>query len=136
MIVSEISVRVIYADTDAMGIVYHSNYMRWFEMGRTELLRSSGISPLVMGRDTFFFPLTKLFCHYFEPAGYDDLLMVETKLAEIKRASLRFDYRIFDDKRERCLAEGWTLHACTKENGKIVRVPEIISSLIKSEGDE
>lgn len=125
---SEIHIRVIYADTDAMGIVYHTNYIKWFEMGRTELFRSMGISWSKMGLPRYFFPLTKVACHYLRPARYDDLVVVETELAEIKRASIFFTYRIYDEEKKELLVRGSSLHACTDESGSITRIPAVIKS--------
>lgn len=111
-----VKIRVIYADTDAMGIVYHTNYIRWFEIGRTELLRE-------MEASGFNLPLTQAFCHYFLPAYYDDIVLVETDINYLKRASIKFTYRIWDENRQNLLTEGYTVHACIDRNGKVLRIP-------------
>lgn len=128
----EISIRVIYADTDAMGIVYHASYIKWFEMGRTELMRSMGISWSDIEPLRCYFPVTKLSCHYLLPARYDDLLILKTEIDEVKRASISFTYRLYDNERERVLVRGSTLHACTDEQGSIIRIPVAITSMINA----
>jgi acyl-CoA thioester hydrolase len=85
-------VRVLYADTDAMGIVYHTNYIKWFEMGRNELMRQLGVAYTELEKLSLNLPLTKVSCHYLLSAKYDQLLTVETKVDYIKRASVKFLY--------------------------------------------
>lgn len=122
-------VRVIYADTDAMGIVYHTNYIRWFEMGRNEIMRQLGVSHSELEKLGLNLPLTKVSCHYLAPARYDDLLTIETKFDYIKRASIRFNSKIWDENQEKVLAEGYTIHACTNNEGKIRRIPKLLLEL-------
>jgi acyl-CoA thioester hydrolase len=122
---------VIYADTDAMGIVYHTNYIKWFEIGRTELLRDMGIYYAVFESRGFNLPLTKAYCHYLLPARYDQVLLIETEIEYIKRASVKFNCSIWDEQQEKKLVEGYTVHACTNSEGKIVRIPEDVADLIR-----
>ncbi|MBU2054365.1 MAG: acyl-CoA thioesterase [Proteobacteria bacterium] len=124
-----VKIRVIYADTDALGIVYHTNYIRWFEIGRTELLREVGI--LYKGMEGFNLPLTQAYCHYHFPARYDDIVLLETDIDYLKRASMKFTYRIWDENRCNLLAEGYTVHACTDRNGKILRIPAETAAKIR-----
>jgi len=123
-------IRVIYADTDAMGIVYHTNYIKWFEIGRTELLRDMGIYYTVFESQGYNLPLTKAYCHYFLPARFDQVLLIETGIEYVKRASIKFSCVIWDEKQEKMLVEGYTVHACTNSEGKIVRIPEDVMGLI------
>jgi acyl-CoA thioester hydrolase len=123
-------VRVIYADTDAMGIVYHTNYIKWFEVGRNELMRQLGVSYTEMEASGFSLPLTKVSCHYLLPARYDDVLTIETKIDYIKRASMKFVSEIWDEKRKSLLVEGYTVHACVNSEGKIRRIPPQILELL------
>jgi acyl-CoA thioester hydrolase len=123
---NHVNIRVIYADTDAMGIVYHTNYIRWFEIGRTELLRSVGIVYAEMEAGGYNLPLTEAYCNYLFPAKYDQIIVVETELEYLKRASMKFLYTIWDEEREKALVEGYTIHACTNKMGKIVRIPSFI----------
>lgn len=115
------AIRVIYADTDAMGIVYHTNYVKWFEIGRTEMMRAIGLVYAEMESETFNLPLSEAYCHYLAPARYDDVVLIDTQVGYVRRASIRFDYEIWDEGRTRQLVEGYTVHACTNREGKIVR---------------
>ena len=128
-----VRIRAIYADTDAMGIVYHTNYIRWFEIGRIELLRKMGITYSEVEKDGFYLPVTRVYCHYHLPAHYDEIVFVETRIAYLKRASIKFTYLIWDESRENLLTEGYTIHACTDRDGKIIRIPSVIADKIGSE---
>jgi acyl-CoA thioester hydrolase len=123
---NHVEIRVIYADTDAMGIVYHTNYIKWFEIGRTELLRSMGIVYAEMESQGYNLPLTEAYCHYLLPARYDQIIILETEMEYLKRASMKFNYIISDEDKEKILVEGYTVHACTNNLGKIVRLPSFI----------
>jgi len=124
-------IRVIYADTDAMGIVYHTNYLKWFEVGRTELFRDMGIVYGDWASSGISFPLSKAFCHYLFPARYDDVVYVETVVDYIKRASIKFKNVILNEDRRIVLADGYTIHACTDRDGKIVRIPGKMIEMIE-----
>jgi len=130
---NHVNIRVIYADTDAMGIVYHTNYIIWFEIGRTELLRSAGIVYAKMEEQGYNLPLTEVYCNYLFPARYDQIIVVETELEYLKRASMKFVYTIWDEDREKALVEGYTIHACTNKMGKIVRIPVFIREKINEQ---
>ncbi len=122
-------VRVIYADTDAMGIVYHTNYIRWFELGRSELMRQLGVAYTELEKLGLNLPLTKVSCHYLAPAKYDQQVMIETKFDYIKRASIKFNSKIWDENQQKVLVEGYTIHACTNNEGKIRRIPQLLLEL-------
>ena len=127
-----VKIRAIYADTDAMGIVYHTNYIRWFEVGRTELFRDMRILYTEVEAAGFNLPLTQVYCHYLLPTHYDDLIFVDTEIAYLKRASMKFAYFIWDEKREKLLTEGYTIHACTDRAGRIIRIPAVIVDKTRS----
>jgi acyl-CoA thioester hydrolase len=127
-----VKIRVIFADTDAMGIVYHTNYIRWFEVGRTELFRDMGILYGEVEAAGFNLPLTQVYCHYLLPTHYDDLIFVDTEISYLKRASMKFAYLIWDEKREKLLTQGYTVHACTDRVGKIIRIPAVIAEKTRS----
>jgi acyl-CoA thioester hydrolase len=91
------SYRVIYGDTDKMGVVYYANYLRWFEKGRSELLRQFGLPYAEVEQEGLQFPVVEVTCRYQKPARYDDTIIIETQLADISRASLSFSYRIYRD---------------------------------------
>lgn len=117
------SYRVIYGDTDQMGVVYYANYLRWFERGRSELLRQLGLPYKSIEEQGFHFPVTEVSCRYLSSARYDDLILIQTQLAAIKRASLNFSYTILKDIDGSRLAVGSTKHACIGADGRIARVP-------------
>ena len=120
-------VRVIFGDTDQMGVVYYANYLRYFEASRAALLRSLGFSGADLDRWGVGFPVIEAHCRYIRPARYEDLLDVVVEVTELGRASLRFEYRVERD--EDLLAEGFTRHACVaSESGKPRRVPEELVS--------
>jgi acyl-CoA thioester hydrolase len=125
----ETEIRVIYGDTDQMGVVYYANYLRYFEAGRNEFIRAKGLRY----RDfeaTFrlMLPVVEASVSYRAPARYDDLLTVETSLAEVRRASARFDYRIVRD--GEVVATGHTVHACVDPQGRVQRMPrELVERL-------
>ncbi len=124
-----VKVRVIYADTDAMGIVYHTNYIRWFELGRNELMRQLGVAYTELEKLGLNLPLTKVSCHYLAPAKYDQMVTIETGFDYIKRASIKFNSKIWDENQQKLLVEGYTIHACTNKEGKIRRIPPLLLEL-------
>jgi acyl-CoA thioester hydrolase len=116
--------RVIYGDTDQMGVVYYANYLRWFERGRGELLRASGIPYVTIERRGMHFPVAELSCRYFRPAHYDDMIVIETRITSVSRASLTFTYRIMREAEAALLASGSTKHACVDSQGRIMRIQQ------------
>ena len=117
------SLRVIYGDTDQMGVVYYTNYLRYFEAGRNEFIRARGLRYRDFEeRFGLRLPVAEAQVSYRVPARYDDLLTVETSLAEVKRASARFGYRIV--RGGEVLATGHTTHACVDLEGRIRRLPQ------------
>ncbi len=120
--------RVAYAETDAMGIVYYANYLRWFEIGRTELMRSLGLAYSEMESRGAFLPVSEVFCKYRASARYDDILIIETSVDILKRASIQFAYRILRKSDGKQLVTGSTLHAFVDREGKIVKVPSFLRS--------
>ena len=129
----EYRIRVTYADTDAMGVVYYATYLKWFEIGRSELMRDLGIVYSELETEGYYLPVIEAHCHYLLPARYDEIVVIETEITAIRRASVRFDYVIRDENKERILAEGFTLHPFTGKEGKIVRAPKHVSDKITGE---
>jgi len=129
---NRIEVRVRYADTDAMGVVYHSNYLIWFEMGRTELIRKTGIPYKDMEKLGVSLPVIEARVFYKSPARYDDVLVVETNLAELKRSKFKLYYRIYCKHTDKISAEGYTVHCFLSRSGKPIRAPENVFSTLKS----
>ncbi|MDY6862529.1 MAG: thioesterase family protein [Thermodesulfobacteriota bacterium] len=125
---NKVEYRVIYADTDKMGVVYYTNYIKLFEIGRTELFRSAGYSYLDIEKRGYSIPVSKAYCHYLKSARYDDIIVIETMINYIKKASIRFDYVIKNKSTEELLVTGYTVHAFMND-GKITRVPDFISEI-------
>lgn len=122
--------RVIYGDTDKMGIVYHANYLRWFEMGRNELFRSLGLTYKEIEAKGVLIPVAEVYAKYVQPAQYDDLLDIETCLDPKLKGGVKFDYRIKLADTDQLLVTGYTKHACLDAGGKVVRPPRFITALI------
>ena len=122
--------RVIYGDVDAMQMAYYANYLRWFEIGRTELIRHLGLPYAGIETLGYRLPVTEAFCKYNKPARYDEVLLIDTGVGFLRRASLRFDYRILNQEKD-LLVQGYTIHACLDKDGKIVRLPETVFTLLK-----
>ncbi|TET95668.1 MAG: acyl-CoA thioesterase [Desulfobacteraceae bacterium] len=123
--------RVIYGDCDSMAIVYYANYLKLFEIGRTEFLRELGITYRDVEGSGFFLPTTEAYLKYVKPALYDDLLTIETMIGFVKRASSRFDYAICRGKD--IVVQGYTIHACLDRDNRIVRFPDFLLSVLKGE---
>lgn len=120
------TIRVIFGDTDAMGIAYYANYLRWFEMGRAELMRKRGMAYRELTGIGVHLPVTEASVRYLSPARYDDLLAIHSEIRDLKRASISFGYRI-EKEEGTLLAEGVTVHAFTDGDGKVVRVPVLFT---------
>jgi acyl-CoA thioester hydrolase len=103
--------RVRYADTDAMGVVYYANYLAYFEVGRVEFLRAAGADYRTIEDGGLIAAVTRVECRYLAPARFDDLLDIHTGAAKIGRASMRFEYQILREPDGALLAEGFTEHA-------------------------
>ncbi|HTN70332.1 MAG TPA: thioesterase family protein [Methylomirabilota bacterium] len=127
------SYRVIYGDTDQMGVVYYANYLRWFERGRSEFLRQIGLPYGKIEEQGFHFPVTEVSCRYAQSARYDELIKIETELATVGRATLLFNYRIARESDDTLLATGSTKHACIDHAGRIARLPKALESALNSQ---
>jgi acyl-CoA thioester hydrolase len=122
--------RVIYGDTDTMGIVYHANYFRWFEMGRTEMFRDLGLPYRVIEQRGILLPVSEVGCKFMHPVQYDDVIVIETMLDPAVRGGVKFDYRIRRSNGTRICAQGFTKHACLDRSGRVVRPPDFIREII------
>ena len=131
-IISLTRYRVIYGDTDQMGVVYYANYLRWFESGRSEYLRQIGLPYSTIEHQGFHFPVIEVNCRYAGSARYDDIVRIETELAELGRASLSFHYRIARENHPALLATGSSKHACLNQSGKVTRIPTILLDAVKA----
>ena len=123
--VCETRVRVRYAETDQMGVVYHSNHFIWFEVGRVELLRQLGFSYKDMERDDgCLIAVVDARCRYKAPARYDDEIIVRTHLKNVRDSMVHFGYELLRARRRGLLAEGETTHIVIDREMKITRMPE------------
>ncbi|MTI81016.1 MAG: tol-pal system-associated acyl-CoA thioesterase [Firmicutes bacterium] len=124
-------IRVYYEDTDAGGVVYHSNYLKYFERGRTEYLRDRGFSVGEMARQGFFFPVVHLEIDYRAPALHDDLVRVETVVLEVRKSSFILAQQVLRVNDGKLLVDGKVKLACVGPGMKPKRLPEKIIQAIK-----
>jgi acyl-CoA thioester hydrolase len=122
-------VRVRYAETDKMGLVYYANYFVWFEVGRTDLLRESGWTYREMEVDGFALPVIEAQCTYRHSAKYDDELEVRTTGAMVSPVRVRFDYEVVRAADSATLATGSTVHATLDRRGRPCRLPARVRTL-------
>lgn len=118
----EVEIRVRYQETDAMGLLHHANYLTYFEIGRTELLRANGGNYRKMEEEGLFVVVIRAECHYRRPARYDDLLRLRTRVQRITPAKIEHEYTVYRD--SELLATGHTTLAVVNRAGQIVRVPD------------
>lgn len=130
------TVRVIYGDTDMMGVAYYGNYLRWFEAGRNELIRARGMTYRQFEERGLILPVTEAHVKYAKSAVYDDLLEIHTRVGEIARVRIGFDYEVWRTEGpsgpRALIASGSTMHAClTRDGSKPARFPEDVASLLR-----
>lgn len=124
--------RVIYADTDAGQVVYYATYFRWFESGRREILRKLKIDYGLLDNSGIIVPVVEAHCNYFHPAKYDDVVVIETKISEVKDKSIRFDYRILRKNGRKLLAAGHTVNVFVdKKSMKSIKIPQNVRKKLK-----
>ena len=124
--------RVRFVETDLMGVVHHSNYLRWFEMARVEYLRRANVMLPELIAAGILFPITDVQCKYIQSAHFDEIIRVEAELVDFSRAKLRFDYRVLRDEDNLLLAEGSTQNVFTGTNGRIARLPQLYHDRIQA----
>lgn len=125
---------VRYFETDQMGVVYYSHYLVWFEAARTDFLKESGFAYSTMEEMGFFLPVAEAHCRYLAPARFDDGIIVEMGVEELKSASLRIGYKVLREKDKKLLATGYTVHPCINRERKIVRFPEAFLQAVGGDG--
>jgi acyl-CoA thioester hydrolase len=130
MLTNQTTYRVIYGDTDNMGMAYHANYLRWFEMGRAELFRAAGLSYKEIEENGIFLPVSQAHLKYLAPARYDDVIVIEATVDGKIKAGVKFEYRIFSQEEKLDLATGYTIHAFVNGDGRVIRPPAFIKALI------
>lgn len=131
MITHQATYRVIYGDTDRMGVVYYANYLRLFEIGRAELFRSLGLTYKEIEERGYLLPLSEANCKYLSSARYDDALIIEASLDPSVKAGVKFNYTIYQQGSRETVAQGSTLHAFINGDGRVVRPPGFFKDLIK-----
>ena len=125
-------VRVIYADTDHGGVAYYASYLRWFEVGRTELLRSVGLTYSEIEKSGILCPVVEVQCRYIQPARYDDILLIKTRIEKLGRSHIIFGYEIEKKSDSTVLAVGQTTNAFVNQDLKCTRPPrEVMDSLAR-----
>lgn len=123
--VNETRLRVRYAETDQMGVVYHSNHLIWFEVGRVELMRQMGFLYRDMERDDGrFIAVAEARCRYRAPVFYDEEVVVRTRLKSVRESVVVFTYELVRADDGKLLAEGETVHVVTDSQLKLARLPE------------
>jgi acyl-CoA thioester hydrolase len=128
MIRSQVEVTVRYAETDMMGIVYHANYLPWFEVGRTTLLKEIGVPYRKLEEEGFRLPVLEISAKYIRPAVYDDTLVIQTTVSERPLLRIRLDYEV---RRGGALrATRAAVHAIVDRQGKPVRPPAWAADMI------
>ena len=116
--------RVIYGDTDKMGVSYYGNYFRWFEGARTEYFRTLGLPYTECEKNGIQLPVVETGAKYLASSTYDDLLIVRTSVCELGRTSMRFEYQIFNKQTAKLLVTGFSVHVSVDSQMKPMRLPD------------
>jgi len=132
--VSELDIRVRYAETDQMRVAHHASYLVWFEAGRTEFIRACGRSYAQLEEDGWLLVVIEAHCRYRQPVRYDDVLRLRTRLADLGPARLTFGYELLRAADGAMLADGWTVHAAVDRSGRVRRLPEQVRTLLGGAG--
>ena len=123
------TLRVRYAETDAMGVVYHANYLVWFEVGRGDYFRACGQDYGEWEKRGYYLPVSEAHARYHAPAHYGDSVIVRTWLEEVRSRSVTLGYEVVDAASRARLVTGWTKHICMDREGTAHRLPEDILGL-------
>ncbi len=129
--VVETSLRVRYAETDAMGVVYHTNYIIWFEVGRGEYLREKGSEYREFEGKGFYLPVIEVDARFLAAARYDDVVVVRTSLQQFRSRSITLYYEVVNKDTGLLLATGHTRHLCTDQEGRVQRFPQQMIDVFK-----
>jgi acyl-CoA thioester hydrolase len=131
----DVTVRVRYAETDQMGVVYHANYLIWFEVGRVELMRALGVEYKKMeSEDDCHIVVADAHCRYQQSARYDEVLRIRTRIAESRNRIVKFVYEVFRDTDDELLATGDTTHIICDSNGRPKLLPQKYRALLAATG--
>lgn len=129
--VVETTIRVRYAETDAMGVVYHTNYLIWFEVGRGEYMRQKGSDYARLEAQGFYLPVSEIGARFIAPARYGDLVTVRTWVEELRSRSLTLAYEVVMQTTGQVLATGYTKHICADRTGRVRVIPREIRELLE-----
>lgn len=130
----EIEIRVRYSETDAMGWVHHSRYLNYFEMGRTELFRADGGNYRRMEELGLFFVVASLSVRYRQPARYDDVLVLRTRITRFGPVKLEHSYQLLRD--EQVLCEATSVLACVDASGNVQPIPDDLARMTGTTGSQ
>jgi acyl-CoA thioester hydrolase len=123
--------RVRYAETDQMGRAHHMQYLAWFELGRTELLRGTGVAYSELEKQGTLLPVSDAAVEYRRGVGYDELVEIETSVAEVRSRTVTFSYRALRASDGEVLATGSTRLVCTGSDGRPRRIPETVADTLR-----
>lgn len=129
--VVETTLRVRYAETDAMGVVYHTNYIVWFEVGRGEYMRQQGGNYADLEAQGYYLPVVEVQARYLAPARYGDLVTVRTWVKEARSRQVTFGYEVVMAETGQLLATGWTKHVCVDREGTIRMIPREVREMLE-----
>jgi len=132
MIINSTQIRVRYADTDQMRVVHHAKFIEYFELGRSSLIRSLGMSYAELEARGVSLPVIEAFAKYRRPAFYDELINVESRISELPKASLRIEYQVRREDKVDILAEGYTVHGfLNSSTNKPTRAPAYFVEMLE-----
>jgi acyl-CoA thioester hydrolase len=123
--------RVLYADTDKAGAVYHANYLKYFELGRAGLIRATGQSYKEIEATGMFHPIVDLRVQFEAHADYDDELSVYARPREIAPVKFGYDYVVRNDETEKLIVHGYTVHCCINRQHRVVPVDPVTVEIFK-----
>lgn len=133
MYIHKHNIRVRYPETDKMGIVYHANYITWFDVGRTEFFRSLGYDYRELEAKGIWIPVLEVGCEYKSPSFYDDEVTIETHIEELTKVKIKFAYEIKRD--EKLLVKGFSKHCFTTDELRPIGLnkhqPEVYNRLLE-----
>ena len=130
---NETEQRVYYADTDQEGVVYYANYIRWLEIGRTEILRQNGFNYTDMKNQSIVAPVVEVKCNYNLSAKYNDTIIIKTTIENIGNSSIKFNYKIIRKGGNKLLAEGYTVNVFVdRKTMKSTKIPEELRKALKN----
>jgi acyl-CoA thioester hydrolase len=122
---NETKIKVRYVETDQMGIVHHSNYYAWFEVGRGEFIKGAGMTYRDMEEQGIMLPLLESSCKYIEGAKYDDELIIQTWIKEMNGVKIIFNYNVVRERDNKIIAKGSTKHAFVNNEFKIINIKKV-----------